>query len=169
MHSRRHIGYLAVAVLSTFISTASFVIPTKSKQSKHSSMLKMATWSDSKAVKDYQEFLSSGHQEIQLRPDGPSVIVRPYDGYGDLSLAQALFSCGMGDDYVITPDQDLPDTMTDGSQEFPIYITLPPWQIQEFLMNLPPSYQAKAEDFVFFSGGLKYGNIEDVLKERGKS
>ncbi|KAL3926788.1 MAG: hypothetical protein SGARI_005496, partial [Bacillariaceae sp.] len=37
--------------------------------------LHMATWSDSKAVKDYQDFLDSGEQEIILKEDGPSVVL----------------------------------------------------------------------------------------------
>jgi hypothetical protein len=28
-------------------------------------------------------------------------------------------------------------------------------------------FTARIDDFVFFSGGFEYGNIEDVLKERG--
>lgn len=74
---------------------------------------------------------------------------------------------GMGDDLVLTPDQDLPERM-DGQPDFPIYITLPPYELEDFLNNLSSSLKNKNENFCFFSGGLKYGNIEDILKERGK-
>lgn len=124
----------------------------------------MATWSDSKAVRDYQNFLSSGRQELQLAKDGPSVIISPADGLSD--LAKCLRECGMGDDIILSPDQDIPDTL-DGSSGFPIYITLPPSQLNHFLMNLRDSYKVHVDDFCFFSGGLEFGNIEDVLKERG--
>jgi hypothetical protein len=59
-----------------------------------------ATWSDSRAVKEYQEFLSSGRQEIEKLSDRQSVIVKP--AYGDDALANALLQMGMGDDVVST-------------------------------------------------------------------
>ena len=140
-------------------AASAFVAP---NQARATSQLH-ATWSDSKAVKDYQDFLSSGKQEIELTIDVPSVIVT--DG-PDNELAQALFAMGGGSDVMCTPDTELPMEMG-GSAEYPVYITLPPWQIDYFLANLGESYKQRPEDFVFFSGGLKYGNIEDVLKNRG--
>lgn len=121
----------------------------------------MATWSDSRAVKDYQDFLNSGKQEIDQSKDCPSVIIRPSAGSSE--LADALVAMGTGDDLILTPDQDLPDS----EEAYPVYIALPPWEITPFLSNLKDSYYARAEDFIFFSGGLQYGNIEDVLKEKG--
>lgn len=73
---------------------------------------------------------------------------------------------GMGDDIVLTPDQDLPDSVA-GASEYPIYVTLPPTQLEDFLENLSASYKERVDDFVFFSGGLQYGNIEDLLKRKG--
>lgn len=73
---------------------------------------------------------------------------------------------GMGDDIVLTPDQDLPDSVG-GSLEYPIYVTVPPTQLEDFLDNLSATYKGRVDDFVFFSGGLQYGNIEDLLKQRG--
>lgn len=127
-----------------------------------SSSLSMATWSDSRAVREYQEFLASGQQEIVMTPDGASVIVRPVADE-QCELAAALFQIGGGNDVVITPGQDLP--ASDGS--YPIYITIPPTQLQEFLTSLPDSYRERREDFVFFSGGLAYGNVEKILKDYG--
>jgi len=128
----------------------------------------MATWSDSKAVQDYQNFLSSGKQEIELKRDQPSVIIRPREGAGDLEIAKAVHSMGMGDDIIITPDQEMPGAVG-GYEEFPVYIALPPYQLEDFLTkDMPQSYKARTDDFVFFSGGHKCGNIEDALRERGK-
>jgi hypothetical protein len=123
-----------------------------------------ATWSDMKAVRDYQDFLASGQQKVPLTEDGPSVIMMPFDGPSD--LGEVLQTMGMGDDVVLAPGNDLPAQLGD-SATYPIYITLPPWQLTEFLTNMPASYMDRADDFVFFSGGLAYGNIEDVLKEKG--
>mmetsp|Transcript_3460 Transcript_3460/g.4593 ORF Transcript_3460/g.4593 Transcript_3460/m.4593 type:complete len:377 (-) Transcript_3460:278-1408(-) len=137
-------------------------VPVK-KESRTTSLF-MAVWSDMKAVQDYQDFLSSGRQELDLAKDGPAVIIRPVDD--TTPLANCLVEMGMGDDMVLTPGHDLPATVG-GSSEYPIYITLPPYQLRYFLMNLPDSYKDHVDDFVFFSGGPVYGNIEDVLKERG--
>jgi len=136
-------------------------------QHASASALNMAVWSDTKAVRDYQEFLQSGKQTVELKEDGPCVIIRPLEG--STELADALQEMGMGDDVVLTPDQELPDTVgRDGeAAEYPIYITIPPSQLQAFLANLPASYQSRTDDFVFFSGGLEYGNVEDVLKDKG--
>ena len=131
---------------------------------KTQTALHMATWSDSRAVKDYQEFLSSGKQEIERLPDGPSLIIQQKDG--DASMAEALKTMGMGDDMIVTPDDALPESVG-GQSEFPIYVTLPPYELEDFIRNLSDAYKAKAEDFVFLSGGPKYGNIEDVLKKFG--
>jgi len=123
-----------------------------------------STWSNGQAIQDYQNFLASGKQEIELTDDCPSVIIQPREG--PTALAETLLQMGLGDDLVLTPDQDLPAQLGDRS-EYPVYITLPPYQLEEFLTNLPESYMARPDDFVFFSGGLEYGNIEDVLKDRG--
>lgn len=128
------------------------------------SALNMATWSDSKAVEDYKNFLDTGLAEPEQKADCPSVIIMEPDKSCD--LAEALFSMGFGDDLVIAPYDVLPDQM-DGNYEYPIYVSLPPWSIADFIINLPQNYLDRAEDFVFFSGGLVYGNIEDVLKEYG--
>lgn len=118
-------------------------------------------------VRDYQNFLSSGKQEIELTADCPSVILKPFES--STPLAEVLVAMGIGgDDMVLTPDQDLPQSLG-GRSEFPIYITLPPSQIGDFLTNLPESYKTRLDDFVFFAGGLEYGNIEDILKERGET
>lgn len=126
--------------------------------------LGMATWSDSKAVMDYQNFLSSGLQEPEKKKDGPSVIIRPAEGPSD--LADSIEIMGMGDDCVIVPYQSLPGALG-GENEYPIYICLPPWQIADFIRNLPEEYMDRTDDFVFFSGGLQCGNIEDTLKDFG--
>lgn len=117
-------------------------------------------------MQDYQNFLDSGRQQLDLTRDCPSVILIPSDGI--TPLAKALFLMGMGDDFVLTPEQELPDIL-EGSPDYPIYITLPPTQLVDFLTYLPESFKNRLDDFVFFSGGLEYGNIEDILKEKGKN
>lgn len=124
----------------------------------------MATWSDSKAVMQYQDFLASGKQEIELTPDGPSVIIVPKDGQNEIS--KALKEMGKGDDLVITIDETLPSEMG-GKKEYPIYITLPPTELRDFLKNLRKDQEDREDDFVFFSGGPYYANIEDLLKDFG--
>ena len=151
-------------------TTAAFSVGTKSTSTttppcrlESSTTRLLATWSDSRAVKDYQDFLSSGRQEVERASDQASVII--HDGT-NTALAQCLDQTGMGDDVILTPDQALPAEIN-GSTEYPIYITIPPYSLTDFLMNLGDSYRERDADFCFFSGGLSYGNIEDVLKERG--
>lgn len=79
----------------------------------------------------------------------------------------ALTEMGMGGDVVLLPGQELPFSLGDRS-DYPVYIALPPTRLVEFLSNLPESYRSRQDDFVFFSGGLEFGNIEDVLKDRGE-
>lgn len=131
----------------------------------------MATWSDSKAVKEYQDFLSSGAQEIQLKDDVPSVIVvSPNEAdleFDQLNpLAQALMHMGNGDDVILSPYQVLPEMLGDFA-EYPIYITLPPQEIEPFLDNIDSAYVERQSDFCFFAGGFQYGNIEEILQGRG--
>ncbi|KAG7344348.1 hypothetical protein IV203_022356 [Nitzschia inconspicua] len=140
-----------------------------------SSALDMATWSDSRAVKDYQEFLNSGAREMELKEDGPSIVlISPSEAgleFQQLNpIAQALLHMGRGDDIILTPYQELPATLGEGesaTSEYPIYITLPPTEILPFIQNLDEAYSERTDDFVFFSGGLQFGNIEEVLKEYG--
>jgi hypothetical protein len=79
-------------------------------------------------------------------------------------MADALIKMGMGDDCVLVSGQEIP---AGGPTEFPIYITLPPSELRDFLKNLPTSFKDRPEDFVFLSGGLKYGSCESVLKDFG--
>jgi hypothetical protein len=100
---------------------------------------------------------------VKLTVDKPSVFMGPDQGS---PLIDALVQMGVGGDVVLTPGQELPHEL-DGETEYPIYIVLPPVLLDVFLANLPDIYLDRAEDFVFFSGGLDFGNIEDVLKNRG--
>jgi hypothetical protein len=47
------------------------------------------------------------------------------DGSQEYELAKALQAMGNGEDLLLTPDQELPETMG-GFTEYPVYITLPP-------------------------------------------
>jgi hypothetical protein len=153
--------YCAVTLLSCLSFSSSFSIAPP----KNGPLTTLnAVWSDGKAVRDYQEFLASGKQEVELTADVPSVIIKSLTESSE--LARGMINMGMGDDIVLTPDQELPDTVG-GSSEYPIYVTVPPTQLADFLDNLSASYKDRVDDFVFFSGDLQYGNIEDLLKERG--
>ncbi|CAB9525263.1 expressed unknown protein [Seminavis robusta] len=155
---------LAVSASAFMVQPRHTATTTTSTNGARTTPLHMATWSDSKAVKEYQEFLDTGNQDIERRRDQPSVILMTPDGASE--MAEALWGMGMGDDIVMQPFDSLPAEI-DGNYEYPIYVTLPPWQIAEFIRNLPPEYLQRADDFVFFSGGLNHGNIEDVLKDFG--
>jgi len=131
----------------------------------------MATWSDSKAVMEYQNFLSSGAQEIILKEDCPSVIVvSPNEAdleFTELNpLAQALMHMGSGEDIILSPYQPLPESLG-GQSEYPIYLTLPPQEMEPFLDSLDKAYEDRQSDFCFFAGGFQYGNIEEILQSRG--
>jgi len=166
----------AILTFSALISpVAAFATRGFARQPATSSSLSMATWSDSKAVKEYQDFLSSGAQEITLKDDCPSVIiVSPNEAeleFEELNpLAKALMFMGNGDDVILSPYQALPDILGEGecaSSEYPIYITLPPQEIEPFLDNLDKAYEDRQFDFCFFAGGFQYGNIEEILQGRG--
>jgi len=168
----RCVALLLVVVVQQ--ATAFSVLPAGARSSSHRQNAASqqqqtalgATWSNGQAVQDYQNFLSSGKQELDLTDDGASVIIQPQEG-PNTQLGETLLKMGLGDDLVVKPGMDLPDQLGDLGSEYPIYITLPPYQLEEFFANLPESYKDRIDDFVFFSGGLEYGNIEDVLKDRG--
>jgi len=130
------------------------------------SALGMATWSNGQAIKEYQDFLSTGRSELQKEDDGPSVIVQSSKPSNVLALTDAIIGLGQGDDIVLNPSDTLPDTLGDRSS-YPIYIALPPYELKEFIQNLNDEWKARAEDFVFFSGGKVCGVVEPVLREFG--
>lgn len=120
-------------------------------------------------MQDYQNFLNTGQQEKQLKDDVPSVIIVSENDWDETrKLANVLFGMGGGNDVVLSTDQSLPDSLA-GNNEYPIYVTLPATELEQFLANLSESFLSRIDDFVFFSGGNSYGNIEDILKDRGKS
>lgn len=131
-----------------------------------STQLGMATWSDARAVMEYQEFLASGKSEIEKRKDGPCVIVTTEEGETETEMAKSIFDMGMGDDIILFAGQEAPPQLGD-QDEYPIYITLPPTKLRNFLKDLPASLKDRRDDFVFISGGIRYGNIEKVLKDTG--
>ena len=144
------------------------------------------TWSNGQAVQGYQDFLSSGKQELELTVDTGSVFIYgnpTYDPYNNIINAfLSMGRIGPYEDIVLSSSAlssqqqfdenggsnmpELPETLN-GQTEYPIYICIPPTQLGVFLDNLSPSYMNRIDDFVFFSGGFEFGNIEDVLKERG--
>jgi len=155
---------MKLPLIWSLLGVVSAFRPTAFRTESHTSL--QATWSDPKAVREYQDFLASGKSELELMPDKASVIIKPPEG-GDEELANALLAMGMGDDVVLRPGDDLPEAV-DGSEDFPIYITLRPPELVDFLNNLPESFgYDRRDNFVFVAGGPKYGNIEDLLKTKG--
>ena len=81
-------------------------------------------------------------------------------------MADALVALGKGTDSVISPGQSLPASMGD-KPSYPIYITIPPYELKSFIQNLDEEWKARSEDFVFFSGGKICGVVEPTLREFG--
>ena len=125
-----------------------------------------ATWSNGQAIREYQDFLSSGKLQPDQTPDGPSLILT--DG-SNTPLVTALQKMGTGDDVVLIVENEifpeLPISIgKDSCSKFPIYLALSPAFLSKFLANIPPEYKVRNEDFVFFSGGPIYGCIEPILR-----
>ncbi len=81
-------------------------------------------------------------------------------------MVEALVSLGNGDDIVLTPTSPMPQ-MVGNRDSFPIYVALPPSELNDFIKNLPDDWKPKREDFVFLSGGSICGVIEPILKSYG--
>lgn len=120
------------------------------------------------AVREYQDFLASGQQEIRKEADGPSVIVKSKKNpTSNNPLADALFSLNpQQNDIILHPQDDLPLELGN-RQSYPIYIAIPPQELEEFITQLPDSWKMKREDFIFLSGGPLAGVIEPILKDYG--
>lgn len=126
----------------------------------------MATWSNGQAIKEYQDFLASGKQEINKEEDGPSVIVKSAVSPTSL-IADAIASLNPEkNDIVLTPGTPLP-AMIGNRESYPIYVAVPPQELRDFIKGLPDDWKSRASDFVFLSGGNLCGVIEPILKEFG--
>lgn len=149
-------------------SSRGFTIPTGVSPSlaPHSSSALGATWSNGQAIREYQDFLATGKSELDKEDDGPSVIVRSANPSSVTPLTDAIGALGNGDDVVLTPDESLPPSLGE-RPSYPIYVTVPPYELREFLQDLNDEWKARAEDFVFFSGTKVCGVIEPVLREFG--
>lgn len=145
--------------------------PSNSIRSSSSTTILQATWSNGQAVREYQDFLASGRQEIPKEADGPSVIVvSSKDDKNNPSspLARALFSLNpQQNDVIVTPQDPLPVAMGTNRESYPIYIAVPPQELKDFITQLSDSWKEKREDFIFLSGGPFAGVIEPVLKDYG--
>jgi len=184
-----YLQFIIVLVVFTERSTtyAFLSLGTTHKKHSHASLLsstttelKMATWSDARAVREYQDFLATGKSEIEKRKDGPCMIITLSEENNNemiiasRAMGHALYEMGMGDDIVMTPEQllinEVPSSIG-GRTEYPIYITLPPTHLKIFLLNdaiIKTKLYDRTDDFVFLSGGgACYGNIEKVLKDTG--
>ena len=100
-----------------------------------------------------------GLSELQKEADGPSIIVQSSNPSNVSPLTDAVNGLGKGDDVIITPNQR--------RESYPIYVTLRPYELKEFIQNLSDEWKARAEDFVFFSGTKECGVVEPILREFG--
>jgi len=66
----------------------------------------------------------------------------------------------------LTPGTTLPQSLGD-RDSYPIYIALPPQELNDFLQTLPDDWKPRLGDFVFLSGGPLCGVIEPILKRYG--
>ena len=108
--------------------------------------LRMAVWSDMKAVQEYQDRLE-GKFQVDV-PDQASVIV------GGGALARALAGFGLGDDLVIADAAGawtLPDALVNARDEalpsYPIYVCCEREQIERVITRTPAG---RRDDLVFF-------------------
>ena len=155
--------------LSLLISNVIAFQPTSIRQSlsRAANTRLFNTWSNGQAIKEYQDFLASGNQDIPMKDDVPSLVVAPSTGDpSSWDLVAAVIALGAGEDVVIQPGTSLPAEVGN-STSFPIYICVEPSELENFLDNLPADWKAKQSDFVFFSGSKKCGCIEPILKRRG--
>ena len=107
-----------------------------------------------------------GLSELQKEADGPSIIVQSSNPSNVSPLTDAVNGLGKGDDVIITPNQSLPQAL--GRREsYPIYVTLRPYELKEFIQNWSDEWKVHAEDFVFFSGTKECGVVEPILREFG--
>jgi len=147
--------------LDTAVSQSKTACPSRLTSS---SALCMATWSNGQAIQEYKDFLDTGESELRKEDDGPSIIVQ--SASSTTPLTDAIHGLGNGDDVILTPSETLPLSL-EGREAYPIYITLPPYELKEFIKNLNDEWKARAEDFVFFSGTKVCGVVEPVLREFG--
>ena len=164
-------GAVALTLLNAIHQTDCFSIPIPSNNvhitNKPSKTSLQATWSNGQAIREYQDFLASGKQEVDRTDDCPSLIVRSLDPRTPANfMVDAFFALGSGDDVVITTDSPMPQ-MVGNKESFPIYICLPPMELNSFIQNLPDDWKSKREDFIFLSGGDICGVIEPILKPYG--
>ena len=150
---------------STTVSLRENARPITAASSSSTSALR-ATWSNGQAIKEYQEFLATGKSELDMADDGPSVIVQTPNQSSITPLTDAIIALGKGDDILLTPNEPLPPGLG-GRESYPIYITLPPYDLRQFIEQLNDEWKARAEDFVFFSGTKVCGVVEPVLREFG--
>jgi hypothetical protein len=100
---------------------------------------------------------------MEIKGDCPSVIVQSPN---PTPLTDGILALGKGTDVVLMPGQSLPATLGDKTS-YPIYVTIPPYELKEFIQNLDEEWKARSDDFVFFSGGKICGVVEPTLREFG--
>lgn len=110
--------------------------------------------------------LCPGKSELNKENDGTSIIVQSSNPANITPLTAAIYALGNGDDVILTPNEKLPPSLG-GRVSYPIYITVPPYELKPLIQNLNDEWKARAEDFVFFSGTKVCGVVEPILREFG--
>jgi len=161
-------GCHGFSIRTTTSSTSTSSV--RSRKGRFEFELGMSTWSNGQAIQEYKDFLESGKQEIEMKPDGQSIIVT--DDTDRLSpLVKAMVSMGGNDDWVVPfkeggASEDFPDALGKRT-EYPIYVCVSPPNLVNFIKNMPEQWKSRSADLVFFSGTYECGNIEYVLKKFG--
>jgi len=147
-------------------STAAFQLsPQAFKQnvikSSSSNTQLSATWSNGQSIQEYQDFLAGKNQGPSEDVDIPSVIMTN-DATNNNRYVSAIISLGGGEDAIISPNDDIPETFQ-GRESFPIYVILNPYELDAALRENIGKWMSKIDDFVFIT--WESNSIEGVLKQ----
>jgi len=123
-----------------------------------------AVWSNGQAIREYQDFLSSGKSALDKMEDVPSIIITA-DPSNPTPLANALQKMGDRKDLLLSPTDTIPETL-ENRESFPIYLCLSRNELEESIStNLFSLWESKYNDLVYCS--TSKGNIEPLLSQFG--
>jgi hypothetical protein len=148
-----------LAIITT--STSAFHLIPSTIPAIHPSTALRNVWSNSQAVKDYEDFLDNKPSAVTITPDQPSLFLIPDPPHlpsAACPFAALLASLPASDDVVASPSSLSPDFLSSCAlgPSFPIYVCVPPSALPTFLSS--PGFLAlrscnspQLEDLVFFS------------------
>jgi len=111
-------------------------------------------WSDNRATREYQSFLEGTLPPFTL--DIPSLFIN------SPASTPTLLHLQNPDDITVSITDEFPSTIS-GNDRFPIYVTLPPSELNNFLTTISLTPE-QLEDLVFFSDSVI---IESILRVHG--